>query len=132
MTTTVSKYRSAYNYGANDKKNHNSYTNNSNWYLKAFALCYQYGFDGIEIDWDNIVECERAGSVPECGVSYNYLSGEYEKGLSVLRVKGEEEIASAMWFSERPTVTIKGIRLPFTGSDGETLILPLDIPEIDF
>lgn len=132
MKTTVQKYKAAYAYGHNDKKNAGEYTNNSMWQLKAFELAYTFGFEGVEIDWNDVVECERAGNIPESGVSYNHLAGVYEKGLSVLNIIGKEEVNSALWFYDRKKVNVSGIRLPFTGSDGEILILPLGVDEVDF
>lgn len=128
--TTVEKFKAAYNYGFNDKKN-DSYANSA-WFLKAFEVAYNYGHDGMEINWNDIVTCIRYGNIPDSGVSYNYLSEKFEKGLSVANALGEAEVASTVWFSDRRKVEVQGIRLPCKGSDGETLVLPLGVEDFDF
>lgn len=37
-----------------------------------------------------------------------------------------------MWFADREKIEFSGILLPVTGSDGEPLVLPLEIEQYDF
>ena len=129
MTRFITKkhYNMAYDLGRADAKN----GHRTSWYTQALYNAYELGMDGIIIDWDDIVECRRAGGIGN-GVSWNHLDGRSERGLSVLNVVGEKEVSSAIWFSDRGITTVTGIRLPFKGSDGETLILPFGIDQFDF
>ena len=124
----ISDYQKAYIIGKYDKAN----SDYSFFRTPALEAAWNAGYNGHDIDFNDIVECFRAGNIPESGISYNYRENESEYGLSVLNVLGEEEIGSAIWFANRETIKIKGIRLPYRGSDGETLILPLNIEQYDF
>lgn len=127
-TITISDYQKAYKIGKYDKAN----SDYSEFRTPALEAAWTAGYNGHEIDFENIVECLRAGNIPESGISCNYREQESEYGLSVLNVIGEEEVGSAVWFANRETIKVKGIRLPYKGSDGETLILPLNIEQFDF
>lgn len=128
MKTTIELYKKAYKAGQWCKENNDF----QSFRTKCLDKAWELGFRGIEINFDDIVTCVRAGEIPDGGISYNYREQENEDGLSVLNVIGENEIGSAVWFSERENITVKGIRLPLTGSDDETLILPLDINQYDY
>lgn len=126
-TTTVEMYKVAHSNGKRDAESGEL----RGYHTAALDVAYDLGYEGKVIDFENIVDCVRAGNVPSGGVSYNYRDQLSEKGLSVLFVEGEPEIASSIWF-DRAEVKVSGIRLPYTGSDGETLILPLEIEQYDF
>lgn len=126
--TTIEMYKAVYEEGKDDKVN-NCFRC---WYTPCLDVAYNLGQKGKEINFDDVVKCVRSGRVPNGGVSYNFRDQYSEKGLSVLNVIGEEEVGSAVWFSERTTIEVEGIRLPYKGSDGETLILPLNIEQFDF
>lgn len=126
--TTINRYRRAYELGQQDKAN-NSY---QNWMTTCLGVAYDLGYEGKELNFNDVVKCYRAGSIPFGGVSFNYREQTSENGLSVLNVIGEGEVGSAVWFAERKVIEVEGIRLPYKGSDGETLILPLNIEQYDF
>lgn len=128
MKTTVEIYKKAYNQGVNDRKSGDY----SLWQTQALRVAYELGYEGKEINFDDVVDCERAGAVPAGGISYNFRDKYSEQGCSVINVKGEKPVSSVIWFADRKMVEVTGIRLPYRGSDGETLILPLGIEEYDF
>ena len=98
------------------------------WYTRSIDK----GYDGQEIYFTDIVPGYRYSDIPEGGVSFDYLDDVFEKGLSLAAVDGEKKVVPSMWFSDREKVKVSEIRLPFKGSDGETLILPLGIEQYDF
>ena len=128
MKTTVSMYERAYRLG----QRHAGTGDMRYWYTRSIDKAYLMGYEGHEIDFTDIVSGYRYGDIPEGGVSFNYLDDMFEKGLSLAAVDGEKEVGSSMWFYDREKVKVSGIRLPFKGSDGETLILPLGIEQYDF
>lgn len=125
---TISDYKRAYEIG----QRHATTFDFCDWYTPALLVAYELGRTGKEINFEDVVEAVRAGNLPESGISYNYREQESELGLSVLNVVGEEEVGSSIWFAGREKVTVKGIRLSYKGSDGETLILPFGIEQFDF
>ena len=125
---TIENYKSAYNYGVNDSKNGEI----TGWFTPALEAAYDMGYRGIAIDFENVVIAERYGNLPEGGVSFNYSEGKKELGCSASNIKGEKEIGSSMWFADREKIEFSGILLPVTGSDGEPLVLPLEIEQYDF
>ena len=125
---TVEMYKRAYELGKIDAANNNYQC----WQTSCLDVAYLLGHNGKELNFDDVVKCVRAGKAPKGGISYNYRDQSSENGLSVLNVIGEEEVGSSVWFAERKEVEVEGIRLPYKGSDGETLILPLNIEQYDF
>jgi len=63
-------------------------------------------------------------------LSYNYRDQVSERGLSLANLEGEDEVGSSMFFKDRGLVQVSGVLLPKTGSDGEPLILPINIVEM--
>jgi len=125
---TVQHYKTAYAYGVRDAKTGGL----TGWRTGSLQAAHEMGMEGISINWDKIVIGERYGDLPETGRSFNYADNTAEFGVSLSNIKGEKEIGSSMWFSDRKKVEVRGILLPVTGSDGEPLILPLDIDQYDF
>jgi len=82
------------------------------------------GSRGILLDAAPTVSGYRYGR-NDVGVSSNYREGVSEQGLSLAALDGDAEVASAVWF-EGPRVHCTGILLPYRGSDGEPLILPVE------
>lgn len=121
-------YKKAYRLGQVDAAN-NDY---QCWSTACLDVAYTLGRDGKEINFDDVVKCNRAGNIPFGGVSYNFRDQLSENGLSVLNVIGENEVGSSVWFADRKEIEVEGIRLPYKGSDGETLVLPLNIEQFDF
>ena len=128
MDTTVKLYMRVYKAGEWCRKN-GVY---QGYYTQCLSKAFELGYNGIKVDFNDVVICRRAGYIPAGGISYNYREQIYERGLSVINVTGEEEVGSSVWFSDRKIITVKGIRLPFTGSDDETLILPLGVEQFDY
>ena len=125
---TINHYKAAYSLGI---KHGNSETEMAGWYTKVLEAAYSLGRRGIIVDFDNIVTAERYGELPE-GVSYNYRDGFMEDGVSATNIKGEKEVGSSIWFCDREKIEFRGILLPVKGSDGEPLLLPLDVWQYDF
>jgi len=128
MKTTAEMFEKAYRLG----RKYSESGEIACFFTKCFDVAFDYGFQGIEIDFDDVVTGYRFGEIPEGGVSYNYRDCQFEDGLSLACVDGETEVGSSMWFSDRKRVSVRGIRLPKKGSDGETLVLPIGIEQSDF
>lgn len=73
-----------------------------------------------------VVTGYRYGNIPESGLSFNYADDRAEKGLSLAAINNTDEVGSTVWFTDRKVVTVSGVLLPVTGSDGEPLILIVD------
>lgn len=119
----VSDYKAAYKSGVNGGF--------VGYCTPALIAAQDMGRNGIVIDWDNIVTGYRYGNIPEGGVSRNYADDCMELGCSLARLEGGKEVGSSVWFCDRPEVKVRGILLPVKGSDGEPLVLPLDIKCMD-
>jgi hypothetical protein len=46
-------------------------------------------------------------------------------------LEGQKEVGSSIWFLEREKVKVEGLLLPFTGSDGEPLVIPYCVEDYD-
>ena len=94
-------------------------------YTPCLQVAYNLGLEGVDISKCEIVTGFRFGGAPNAFISYNHAQKEAERGLSVylkgMTVRGE--------FEDR------GNRKEYTGlyigkgSDGEAIILPVDVVE---
>ncbi len=91
-------------------------------------MAYDLGLEGVGVDFSKIVTGYRFGGVPE-GCSYNYADNCKELGVSLACLDGGKEVGSSMWFADREKVCVNGLLIDETGSDGEPLIIPLDMDE---
>lgn len=123
----IEHYKKAYKLG----KIHAKEGNLCGWYTPILQAAYDLGYEGVEIDFTQIVKAERYGNLPN-GCSYNYAENKKEMGVSASNIVGCKEIGSSVWFSGRDKIQFEGILLPMTGSDGEPLLLPLGIEQYDF
>lgn len=99
------------------------------YYTPVLQAAYNAGQDGHALS--QLVNGYRFGGIPEGGLSYNYAEGRAERGLSLAAIDGEEPVGSVIWFTGRPRVNVAGVLLPYTGSDGERLILPVGVENLD-
>lgn len=116
--------RKAYNLG----KRHAENGNFTSWYTPRLQMAYNLGYEGIAVDFDNVVSGYRYGVCPE-HESWNYAENRKEWGVSLAAIDGAKEVGSSMWFSEREKVHVRGLLINEKGSDGEALIIPLDMKE---
>lgn len=124
----INYLRRAYNMGRKHAQNGNF----ASWYTPRLQMAYELGYEGIGVDFDNIISGYRFGACPE-HESFNYAEGRKEWGVSLAAVDGQKEVGSTMWFSDRKKVNVKGLLIDATGSDGEPLIIPLDMDvQFDF
>jgi len=93
--------------------------------VQGFLLAGWLGLEGPEIATGT-----RLGNVPPSGRSRNYRDGEWERGVSMLTVNGSCAVSDGtfeLWQqlagADRPLVHVRGILLPFLGSDGEPLLV---------
>lgn len=93
---------------------------------QAFAL----GQIGINLSDAPVVSGIRYGKAPESGISHNYADDKSERGLSLAQEAGYKEIGSTIWFCDRKAYEYRGVKVG-TGSDGETIILPLHVENMD-
>ena len=114
----------AYNLG----KRHAENGNYTSWYTPRLQMAYNLGYEGIAVDFDNVVTGYRFGDCPE-HESWNYAENRKEWGVSLAALNGEKEVGSSMWFADREKVTVEGLLIDAKGSDGEPLIIPLDMNE---
>lgn len=91
---------------------------------------YDMGLSGEDLSSAPVVRGLRFGQAPESGVSTNYRSGRGERGLSLAQESGHAEIGAAVWFAGRQAYEYEGVKVG-TGTDGETLILPLHVENLD-
>jgi len=91
------------------------------------SIAWTMGFEGR-----NLVEVSgwRFGYLPESGRSVNYASGEYERGVSLMALDGDEYVpaVAAIAISDRPVVRVRGY-LSGYGADGEPLVIGAEIIE---
>lgn len=125
MKTTVEMYKKAYEAGIQDEKNDGW----RGYHTAIFNAVYDCGRQGIKIDFGKVVTAVRYGDVPEGGRSKNYRDDYLEDGTSVAYIEGEKEV---VWFKDRNKVSLRGILLDQKGSDGESLLLPLNLDQYDF
>jgi len=100
------------------------------YYTPLLQVSYDYGHNGIDLTEEPVVTGFRYGDPSDSGLSYNYRDQVSERGLSLANLEGEDEVGSSMFFKDRGLVQVSGVLLPKTGSDGEPLILPINIVEM--
>ena len=124
----INYLRRAYNLG----KRHAENGDYCAWYTPRLEMAYNLGYDGIEVDFEHIVNGYRYGECPE-HESFNYADNTKEHGVSLAALDGQKEIGSSVWFCDRNKVNVSGLLISETGSDGEPLIIPLDmVDQFDF
>lgn len=103
------------------------------WYTPVLQQAYDMGVNGFNIQDCPVVSGYRYGDIPDCGVSNNYADNILEWGLSIAAIDGEEEhkALSMLFMRGREKVAVRGVLLPQKGSDGENLMLPIDIDLLD-
>ena len=109
-------------------RKHASNGNYCSWYTPRLEMAYNLGYDGIEVDFENPVSGYRYGACPERN-SFNYAENRKEVGVSLAALDGQKEVGSSMWFCDREKVNVTGLLISEKGSDGEPLIIPLDMDE---
>lgn len=99
------------------------------YYTPVLKAAYMLGADE-RASLGAVVDGVRYGSVPTCGLSQNHADQTSEYGLSVISA-GDDCDGSAgahMFMSDRKRVTVRGVLIEGRrGSDGEPLLLPVDI-----
>ena len=94
-------------------------------YSPLLNVAFDLGCNGQSIDDCEIINCFRFGGLPDTGVSHNHASDCSEKGLSVYT---DSDVIRAEFEERGNKVELRGIKVA-TGSDGEPVVLPLDIVE---
>ena len=97
----------------------------------TLSIALDLGRRGISIQDAPVVSGIRYGKAPEGGISTNHRDGISERGLSLAKVDGEDEVGSVIWFEAREERRYTGILLPYKGSDGEVLILAEGMDNLD-
>ena len=120
----INYLRRAYNLG----KRHAESGDYCAWYTPRLEMAYNLGYEGIGVDFDNIVSGYRYGKCPE-HESINFADNRKEHGVSLAALDGQKEVGSSVWFCDREKVSVNGLLISATGSDGEPLIIPLDMDE---
>ena len=121
----ISYLKKAYNLG----KKHAQNGDWSDWYTPRLKMAYDCGYDGIGIDFDNPVYGYRYGNTPT-STSYNYLDNYLEYGVSLAALETyDKETSTSIFFHDRNKVEVYGLLLDKKGSDGEPLVIPLDMTE---
>lgn len=94
------------------------------WQDPAFRAGYRAGQDGLTWEWP-VVEGYRYGDIPTCGHSANTRDECPELGVSLAALDGQPEIWSfaVAGAAARRRVHVRGILLPWRGSDGEPLVV---------
>lgn len=109
-------------------------TDDSIWWsyhTPIYNIAYSLGKDGISLKGQSDVTGYRYGKAKDLGISHNYREDRSEKGLSLAFLEGEQEVGSAMFFKDRKLFKYTGILLPYKGSDGEPLILPYGLDDLE-
>jgi hypothetical protein len=100
------------------------------YWTPVLQVAYNLGKAGQSLQDAPVVSGLRFGRAPESGLSHNHREDVCEMGLSLAQEYGGSEIGSTMWFRERAAFEYRGIKVG-TGSDGETLILPFHVENLD-
>ncbi|MDP2652050.1 MAG: hypothetical protein Q8O94_02850 [bacterium] len=87
-------------------------------------IALDLGREGVDLSSQPDFSGPRYGKAPALGVSTNYADNVSERGLSLSVDSGGEVVGSSIWFLGREKTEYTGLLLPYTGSDGEALILP--------
>jgi len=101
------------------------------YYTPVLQVAFDLGQRGVDLSLQPDVTGYRYGKMPESGLSYNYSGQKSERGLSLAAIDGQKETGSCVWFADRDTVKVSGLLLPYKGSDGEPLILPFCVENLD-
>ena len=112
--------------GLEDKANGVEYTT-GDYCTPVLSVALKLGWEGIDITECPVVSGYRFGEIPECGISMNWADQRSERGVSLAALDGCKEIGSSIWFCSRKKVNVTGVLLPYKGSDGEPLVLPIGI-----
>lgn len=116
--------RKAYEQGRRDAEM-DSYCS---WWTPRLEMAYRLGHKGIGVDFDKAVRGYRYGACPR-HASRNYATDTLEAGVSLAALEGEKEAGSSIWFADREKERAEGLLIEERGSDGEPLIIPLDMDE---
>lgn len=100
------------------------------WHTPVLQKAFNLGQLGIDLSDAPVVRGIRYGKAPESGISHNYADDKSERGLSLAQEAGCKEIGSTVWFGDRKAYEYRGVKVG-TGSDGETIILPLHVENLD-
>lgn len=115
-------------YGLDNADNHDA----GDYRTPVLAVACSLGRIGINLSNQPTVTGVRLGDMPDGGISHNYRDDVSERGLSLLRLSERDNVASAVWFSDRKKlVEVTGLLLPYCGSDSEPLILVYGIEDYD-
>lgn len=101
------------------------------YYTPVLQVAFELGQRGIDLAAAPVVSGMRYGIMPAGGISYNYRDERSERGLSLACIDGDKEVGSCIWFADRIEHNYTGVLLPYTGSDGEALILIIGIDNLD-
>jgi hypothetical protein len=122
---TADEIRKANLEGLNDPQSFWDY------YTPTLSVALDLGRRGISLQDAPVVSGIRYGKAPDGGISNNYRDGISERGLSLAKIDGAEEVGSVVWFEGREEHRYTGILLPYKGSDGEALILAEGVDNLD-
>lgn len=100
------------------------------YHTPVLQMAYNLGRTGTDISGFPVVRGIRYGKAPELGLSHNHADDTSESGLSLAQEYGQDEIGSSVWFCDRGAYEYRGIKIG-TGSDDETIILPLHVDLLD-
>jgi hypothetical protein len=94
----------------------------------AYVLGREYG---LSLEGAPVVTGQRFGKPPESGISRNHADDTAELGLSLAGLG--DEIEYGLWSGAmgKELVTVTGVLVPETGSDGEPLILMTGLENFD-
>ena len=101
------------------------------YHTPVYQMAYDLGQQGQDISDLKAIKGIRFGPSPEFGVSRNVRDDISEKGLSLAQKHGGKMIGSAIFFKDRLAYEYEGIEVD-SGSDGEPIILPLHVEDLDF
>lgn len=122
INNQIAFLRRAYNLG----RKHAQSGGYCSWYTPRLQMAYDLGYSGIQVDFENVVSGYRYGKSPE-RCSYNYAANCWEHGVSIAALDGGYEVHSSVWFCDREKVAVVGLLVNAKGSDGEPLVIPLDM-----
>lgn len=100
------------------------------WHTGVLDQAFQLGQEGYELG--PVVNCERFGEPPFSGTSFNYQDQRREKGVSVISADDDSagSAGANLFMSDREIFSFQGILIEGArGSDGEPLVLPINIYE---
>jgi hypothetical protein len=103
----------------------------ASWHTGIYQVACDLGCDGIDLSQQPDVTAWRRGNLPAGGISINHATGDSERGLSVMAIGDNDAHWSEMFSGDRCRVDVRGMLLPYTGSDDEPLLLAYDIEDMD-